>query len=135
VVAIGTSAIEFMNCFINQVRPTRTTILAGITLAAHQFHRTVFAAIFWFASAKIVRPAVSTYSVFARIVSFAFVDFMLAVIALVTLVTFAGITADTIHADARPARIAIALVDIYFAILASNTLYAEAFVSIEISKI
>jgi hypothetical protein len=72
---------------------------------------------------------------FAGIVSFALVDFMLAVIALVTLVTFAGVTADTIHAGARPTRIAVAFIDIYFAILASNTLYAEAFISIEISKI
>jgi len=135
VIAVGTGAIEFMNCLVNQVRPTRTTVLAGITLAADQFHRTVFATILWFASAKVVRPAVGTDSMFAGIVSFAFVNFMLAVIALVTLVTFAGITADTIHAGARPARIAVAFVDIYFAILAGNTLHAEAFVSVEISKI
>lgn len=134
VVAVGTSTIELVNCLVNQIGPTSTTVLAGVTLAADQFHRTVFAAVFWLACAKVIRSAVRACSVFAGIVSFALINFVLAVIAFVTFIAFASITTDTIHASAWSARVAVAFVDIHLAILAGNTLHAEAFVSIEIFR-
>lgn len=66
----------------------------------------------------------------AGIVSFALVDLVLAMISFVALVTFAGVAADTIHTSTWTARIAIALVDVYLAILAGDTLHAEALVPV-----
>lgn len=66
-------------------------------------------------------------------ISLALVDVVLAMIALVSLVAFARVTTDTIHAGPSLARIAIAFVDIHFAIFPHNALHAKTFVP-EISK-
>lgn len=68
----------------------------------------------------------------AGVVPFAFINLVLAMISLETFVAFAGVAADTIHAGARAAGVAIALIDVYLTIFAGDTLHAKALVPIEI---
>lgn len=134
-VAVGTGTIELVNSLVDQVGPAGTSVLAGIALTSGQLYRTILASIFGLTRTKIVGPAVGANPVFAGIVSLALVDFVLAVITLVALVAFASVAADAIHADTRLAGVAVALVDVYLAILAGDTLYTQALVPAIISTI
>lgn len=71
---------------------------------------------------------------FAGIVSFAFINLVLAVISFVAFITLAGVATDTIHAGTWTAGIAVTFVDVYLTILTGDTLHAKALVPIEISK-
>lgn len=128
VVAIGAGAIEPVNSLVNQVRPAGATVLTGIALTSSQLYRTILASVFGFARTKIIGSAVGANSMFAWIVSLAFVDFVLAVIALVALVAFAGVAADAVYAVTCLTGTAIALVYVYLAILAGDTLHAQTLV-------
>lgn len=128
-VAVRTGAVELVHGLVNEVGPTGAAVLAGVALAADQLHRAVFAAVFRLAGAEIIRPAVGADPVLAGAVSLALVDLVLAVITLVTFVALASVAADTVHARARLAGVAVALVDIHLAILAGDPLHAETLVS------
>lgn len=127
-VPVRASAIEFMYCLVDEIRPTRSAVLAGISLTTDELHRTIFSAILRLACARVIGSAIGAYTVLARRVPFAFVDVVLTMISLVTLLAFAGVSADTIHAGSGLARIAFALVDIYLAIFPRHTLDAETLV-------
>lgn len=128
-IAVGTSTVELVNGFIDQIGPASATVLTGIALTANQFHRAVLASIFWLARAKVICPAISAHPVFAGIISLAFVDLVLAMIALITFIAFTGVAADAVHACTCLARVTVAFVNVHFAILAGNSLYTETLVS------
>lgn len=131
-VTVGAGTIELVNGFVDKIRPASATVLTGIALTANQLHRTVFTTIFRFASTKVVGSAIGAHSMFAGIVSFTFINLVLAMISLEAFVAFAGVAADTIHAGARAAGVAIALIDVHLTIFAGDTLHAKALISIEI---
>lgn len=128
-VSVRAGTIEFVYSFVDEIRPAGTTVLTRIPLATNEFHRAIFPAVFRLASARVIGSTIDAYTVFARCVPFTFVDIVLTMVALITLVAFTGVATDAIHADPGLTRIAIALVDIEFAIFARDTLHAQTLVA------
>lgn len=128
-ISVGTSAIEFVYSFVDEIRPTSTAILTSVSLATDQLHRTIFTAIFRLASTSIIGPSICTHTMLTGRISFALIDIVLTMITLVSFVAFAGVTTDTINAGPGLARITITFVDIYLAIFPRNTLHAKTLVS------
>lgn len=129
VITVRAGTVEFVYRLVDEIRPTSTTVLTSIPLTTDQLHRTIFPPVFRLARAGIIGSSIGAHTVLAGRVSFALVDIVLTMIALVSLVAFAGIATDTIHAGSSLARITVAFVDIYLAIFPRNTLHAKALVS------
>lgn len=131
VISVGAGAVELVDGLVDEIGPTSAAVLTSVALTTDQLDRTVFAPVFRLAGAEVISSAVGANPVLARIVSLALVDLVLTVITLVALVALACVAADAIHASARTARVAVALVDVHLAILAGDTLHAEALVPVE----
>ena len=128
-ITVRAGTVEFVYRLVDEIRPTCTAVLTSIPLTTDQLHRTIFPTVFRLARAGIISSSIGAHTVLAGRVSFALVDVVLTVIALVSLVALAGIATDTVHAGSSLARVTLAFVDIHLAIFPRNALHAKAFVS------
>lgn len=128
-VTVRAGAIEFVYRFVNEIRPTSAAILTSVPLATDQLHGTIFATVLRFAGTGVIGSPVCANTVLAWCVSLALVDVVLTMITLVSIVTFAGVTANAVYAASGLARVAVALVDVHLAIFPGHTLHAQTFVS------
>lgn len=129
-VSIRTSAVESVFGFVHKVGPAGSSILTSVTMTASKSHRTVFTAVFNFTAAEVISSAIPTSSMFTGRVTFAFINIVLAMISLETLVTFAGVSANSIHTGSLLTGTTLALVYIHFAVLSRYTLYAKTLISV-----
>lgn len=127
--AIRASAVESVLSFVDQIGQASAAVLTGIVLAANQLHGAILPAVLGLAEAVIVGLAVGTGAMGTRQEPLALVNLQFAMFTLVSLVALAGVAAHTIDASAGPARTALALVDVDLAILAGDTLNAQALVA------
>lgn len=116
--AIGTSAVEFVLGLIEQVGRAGAVVLAGVALAAGERYGAVLAAEERIAVTEVVGLAVGAVAMLAGVVELALVDVLTAVVTLETRVALAAVVSEVVNAGAFVARVTLALVDVYFAVLA-----------------
>lgn len=78
---------------------------------------------------------INTAPVYTRPVLVAFIDFYLAIFSLVALLTLTNIMPHFIRTGTVMARVALAFIDVYFAVLTGNARHTETLVTIRIGKI
>lgn len=128
--AIGTGAVELVLSLVEKIRYTGTIVLAGVSLASSKRYGAVFSTVKRIAVAEVISFTIGTVSVLTGIVKLTLVNILSAVVALEAGIAFAGVVSEMVYAGAFVTRITLALVDVYFAVLAERTFGTRALVSV-----
>lgn len=128
--AIGTRAVELVLSLVEEVRYASAIVLASVALASGKRYRAIFATVKRIAMTVVVGLTVGAVSVLAGIVELALIDVFLAVVTLKTGIALAGVVAEVVYTCSFIARVTLALVYVYFAVLAHRTLRTQTLVPV-----